>query len=73
MAKKSVSEFVNSLHVTEIRHNMRGGRGSEAALVLQHRGRMQPGVPIDRLATTSETSRQVAGSTKQQLQGTRQQ
>ena len=33
VTKMSVSELVNSLHIAELRHNMRSGEGSEAALV----------------------------------------
>ena len=63
----SVADFVNALHMAELRHNQRNGGGTEAALVSQHRAKPQQ--PVDRPA---ETCRQVVGSNRRQMQGTQQ-
>ena len=68
----SVSNFVNALHIVELRQNMRGGGGAEAALFSQHISKIQSAQPVDKPAATAKNSRRVAGSNRQQMQGTRQ-
>ena len=58
----SVSELVNSLHNTEMRHNLRSRSGAETALVADLRNRAKLGggqtrKPVNRFSTEAKSSR----------------